>query len=115
MKLSLYFYAVLTGFINAAIGSGAGMICVPVMKKQNLDQRTAQATTLAIILPLTAVSALIYAFNGDYSPLNAIKYVPFGLLGAVTGVKITKKIKNKFLKKAFALFMLWAGIRMLSG
>ncbi len=91
------------------------MISVPAMKKFGLDQKKAQATTLAVILPLTAVSALIYAISGYYSPFDAISYIPFGVLGAVSGVRITEKIKNKLLKKLFAVFMLWAGIRMLLG
>lgn len=115
MKIPLYFYAVLTGIINAAVGSGGGMISVPVLKKHGLDQKSAQATTLAVILPLTFISALIYAFNGDYSPSDTIRYIPFGIIGAAVGVRITKKIKNELLKKIFALFMLWAGVRMLIG
>ncbi len=115
MKLSIYFYALLTGIINSAIGSGGGMISVPAMKKYGLEQKKAQATTLAVILPLTVISAVIYAFNGDYSPSDAIRYIPFGIIGAVIGVRLTEIIKNKLLKKVFALFMLWAGIRMLFG
>ena len=113
MKPSMYFYAILTGFINSAVGSGGGMISVPVMKNHGLSQKKAQATTLAVILPLTVISAVVYALNGDYSPVSALKYIPFGMLGAVTGVRITGKIKNKSLKKVFALFMLWAGFQML--
>ncbi len=91
------------------------MISVPAMKKYGLNQKNAQATTLAVILPLTVISAVIYALNGDYSLFDAVKYVPFGIIGSVVGVKITEKIKNKLLKKIFAVFMLWAGIRMLFG
>ncbi len=115
MKLYMYLYALLTGIINSAIGAGGGMISVPAMKKYGLDQKNAQATTLAVILPLTVISAVIYAINGFYSPADALKYIPFGFLGAVIGVKITEKMKNKFLKKIFALFMIWSGVRMLFG
>lgn len=115
MKIYIYLYAVLTGIINSAIGAGGGMISVPAMKKFGLNQKKAQATTLAVILPLTVISAVIYALNGFYSPVDAFKYIPFGFLGAVVGVKLTEKIKNKILKKIFALFMIWSGIRMLFG
>lgn len=115
MKPIMYFYALMAGFINAAVGSGGGMICVPALKKLGLDQKKAQATTLCIILPLTAISAFIYAFNKDYSPIQAFEYIPAGVLGAIVGVALTKKVENRFLKKIFALFMLWSGIRMLIG
>ncbi|MBR6567177.1 MAG: sulfite exporter TauE/SafE family protein [Clostridia bacterium] len=115
MKIYIYLYAVLTGIINSAIGAGGGMISVPAMKKFGLNQKKAQATTLALILPLTVISAVIYAFKGFYSPGDALIYIPFGFFGAVTGVKLTEKMKNKLLKKIFALFMIWSGIRMLFG
>ncbi len=115
MKPSMYLYALLTGIINSAVGSGGGMISVPAMKKAGLAQKNAQATTLAVILPLTVVSALIYALNGCYSPADAFNYIPFGLLGSVMGVRLTEKLKNKMLKRIFAVFMLWAGARMLWG
>ncbi len=115
MKLLIYFYALLTGIINSAVGSGGGMISVPAMKKTGLDQKKAQATTLAVILPLTVISAFVYAVNGDYDPFDALKYIPFGIIGAIVGVRLTKIIRNKLLKRIFAIFMLWAGIRMLLG
>ncbi len=113
MKPTIYFYALLTGIINSAIGSGGGMISVPVMKKYGLEQKQAQATTLAVILPLTVISAILYAVKGEYSPLDALKYIPFGFTGAVIGVKLTEKVKNRTLKIIFALFMIWSGIRLL--
>ena len=115
MKLYMHLYAIFTGIINSTIGAGGGMISVPAMKKYGLDQKKAQATTLSVILPLTLISALIYAFNGFYSPADALKYIPFGFLGAVIGVKITEKIKNQFLIKTFALFMIWSGVRFIFG
>lgn len=115
MKLLIYFYALLTGVINSALGSGGGMISVPVMKKYGLDQKKSQATTLAVILPLTVISAVIYALKGYYSVTNAFRYIPFGIIGSVLGVKLTEKLNNKHLKKIFAVFTLWAGIRMLLG
>ncbi len=115
MKLYMYLYAIITGIINSAIGAGGGMVSVPVMKKYGLTQKKAQATTLTVILPLTVVSAVVYALKGFYSPADALKYIPFGFAGAVAGVKITEKVRNKSLKKIFALFMIWSGIRMLFG
>ncbi|MBQ3136208.1 MAG: sulfite exporter TauE/SafE family protein [Clostridia bacterium] len=113
MKPSIYFFALVTGFINSAIGSGGGMVSVPVMKKYGLEQKQAQATTLAVILPLTVISAALYAFQGAYSPFDALKFVPFGFIGSVVGVKLTRKVKNRALKIIFALFMIWSGIRLL--
>ncbi len=115
MNSTVYFYALLAGIINSAVGSGGGLIFVPLMKKIGLNQKNAHATTLAVILPLTILSAIIYAINGDYSPVDALKYIPLGVAGSFFGVKITRKIKNTFLKKIFAAFMIWAGIRMVSG
>ena len=113
MNKVMYIYAILTGIINSAIGSGGGMLSVPAMKKYGLDQKKAQATTIAVILPITVISAVLYALKDYYTPSDSFKYIPFGFLGAVIGVRITKKINGLFLRKLFSLFMIWAGYRML--
>ena len=113
MKLPDFVFPFSVGLINSLFGAGGGMLSVPYMKKQGLDQKKSQATTLSVILPLSIVSALLYLFNGAFSLSSAIKYIPFGLAGAIAGVKITEKAQNKILKILFGLFMIWSGLRMI--
>lgn len=112
MKKRYAVYAALIGFVNALFGAGGGMICVPLLKKSGLDQKRAQATTISIILPLTIVTAAIYLFKGYVSFSDALPFVIPGFFGATLGCTVFKKLSSSLLCKIFALFMLWAGIRM---
>ena len=94
------------GAVNSALGAGGGMIAVPMLKKSGMEQNRAQANAVALIMLLTAASAGIYIRTGKVTFGDALPYLPAGLAGSVP------KIPTKILGKIFALFMLWAGIRM---
>ncbi len=105
--------ALLTGFINGLLGAGGGMIAVPLLKKAGFSQKAAQQNAIAVILPITLLSSIIYIINGYVAVPDATPYIPGGLLGAFLGTQLMNKISNKWLKRIFAAFMLWAGIRLL--
>lgn len=101
------------GFINGLLGAGGGMIAVPLLKKCGLSQKQAQENAIAIILPITAISAGIYLFKDYVNLKDSFPYLPTGVLGALIGTFVLKKLSNKWLQKIFAAFMLYAGIRLL--
>lgn len=113
LTLTFGMLALLTGFINGLLGAGGGMIAVPLLKKAGFSQKSAQQNAIAVILPITLLSSIIYIVNGYVTLPDAIPYIPGGLLGAFLGTRLMKKISNKWLKRIFAVFMLWAGIRLL--
>ncbi|MGN0468331.1 MAG: sulfite exporter TauE/SafE family protein [Acutalibacteraceae bacterium] len=113
MKKRLWLYGILIGFINALFGAGGGMIAVPILKKSGLEQKKAQATTICIILPLTLITSAIYLIKGYVSFSDAVPFIIPGFVGAVIGSTVFKKLSNNFLSKIFALFMIWAGIRLI--
>ena len=101
------------GTVNSALGAGGGMIAVPRLRKSGMEQNRAQANAVALIMLLTAASAGIYIYTGKVTFGDALPYLPAGLIGSVLGSFILPKIPTKILGKIFALFMLWAGVRML--
>ena len=112
-KIKMGFFGIIIGIINGLLGAGGGMIAVPLLKSIGFEQKQAQENAIAVILPITILSAILYLFK-DYVALNdALIYIPTGLMGAAIGTMIIKKISPKILKKIFALFMLYAGIRLL--
>lgn len=113
MKKNLWLYGVLIGFISSLFGAGGGMVCVPLLKKLGLEQKKAQATTVCIILPLSAVTGIIYLLRGYVSFSDAMPYIIPGFIGAIAGSTLLKKLNNNLLKNVFAAFMLWAGIRLI--
>lgn len=103
----------LIGLINGLFGAGGGMIAVPLLKKMGLSQKQAHANAVAIILPITLLSALLYLLNGYVKLNDALIYIPTGLLGALIGTYFLKKISPLWLKRIFGGFMVYAGVRLL--
>ena len=112
-KYLRYFLSFAVGLISSLFGAGGGLVAVPLFKRQGLGQKEAQASAIAVILPLCIISAGVYYYLGYYNLSNAIGYIPFGIIGTFIGTAIMKKLPDKILKKVFALFMIYTGINML--
>lgn len=112
-NLKKFFSGIAVGIVNVTLGAGGGMLTVPLYRKCGFDQKSAQVNAVATILPITVISLIIYLLNGNVNLSEAYSYVAFGLPGAILGTFVIKKTSNKFLKSAFAIFMIWAGVRMI--
>lgn len=110
-----YYYIVggVTGIANGLFGSGGGMLSVPMLESTGLDAKKAHASSIAITLPLSIISTVIYSLKGHINFSLALKFVPLGLLGAIVGSWLLKRISNKTLKKIFGVILIISGIRML--
>ncbi len=102
------------GIINGLLGAGGGMIAVPLLKNLGFSQSKAQANAVAVILPISLISAAIYVLRGNVSIADSLIYIPGGIIGTLIGTFILCRIPQKILKKIFAAFMIWAGIRLLT-
>ncbi len=89
------------------------MLAVPILKRIGLDQREAHANAVAVILPITVLSAVIYCVKGYVTVSAAWIYIPTGLIGALIGTYLLKKISPLWLKRIFGGFMVYAGVRLL--
>mgnify|MGYP004652581163 CR=1 FL=1 len=112
-NLKKYGGGLVIGTVNSMLGSGGGMIAVPILRKLGFSQKDAQANAISIILPISVISAVLYLIDGNVKISDALPYLPTGFLGAVIGTFLLSKIPSKYLKKIFAAFMIWAGIRLL--
>lgn len=101
------------GLVNGVFGAGGGMLAVPLLKKSGLDQKSAHANAVAVILPITVISAILYIVKGKVALSDSFTYIPTGLIGAVIATFALKKISNKWLRRIFGGFMIYAGIRLL--
>ena len=111
-KRFAYLGSLLIGFINGLLGAGGGMLAVPLLKKAGAEQKQAHATSIALILPLCLFSVTLYIVSGKVSFSDAAGYLPAGAIGAVIGAFLLSKIKDSWLRKIFALFIIWSGVRM---
>ena len=111
IKLSLF--GILIGAVNGLFGAGGGMLAVPLLKKCGLTQKSAHANAIAVIVPITVISAVLYLLRGNVSLNQAYIYIPTGVIGALIGTFALKKISAVWLKRIFGGFMVYAGIRLL--
>ncbi|MDD6033301.1 MAG: sulfite exporter TauE/SafE family protein [Oscillospiraceae bacterium] len=99
------------GLLNGLFGSGGGTILVPLLKKSGMPPQNAHAVSVAVILPLSLFSALLYS-REEFSVWKALPYLPFGLLGAVLGSKLLPRIPQKALQRIFGLLILLSAVRL---
>ena len=103
---------IISGFINSLFGAGGGILTVPFLKSKGLTQKSAQATALSVLLPLSLINGFIYYRNGYFALNDGLYFIPFGFIGALTGVLIIKKTPDRILNVIFSLFMLYSGLRL---
>lgn len=102
------------GLVNGFFGGGGGMVLVPLLTGRcGLDQRKAFATSVAIILPLCALSSVIYFFRGGLELMAALPYLVGGLAGGYAGGKLFRNLNMDWLRRAFALLILYGGVKSL--
>lgn len=112
-NLSTVIYGLLIGTVNGLLGSGGGIVAVLALKRMGFDQKSAQQNAVALILPISIFSAVLYLIKGNVTLSDAAPYIPTGILGAIIGSILIKKISPRFLKTAFGVFMIYAGVRLL--
>lgn len=104
----------LAGLVNGFFGGGGGMILVPMLVSRcGLSQRKAFATSVAVILPLCVLSAAIYWLRGGLDLTAALPYLIGGLAGGFIGGKLFRTLSMKWLRRVFALFILYGAWRSL--
>lgn len=104
------------GLVNGFFGGGGGMIILPVFTfLLGFRQKTAHATAIAVILPISVISLIVYLIGNSTQIFNFnTLYVAVGvMLGGVVGALILKKISGAWLVKIFAVVMLVAGVKMM--
>lgn len=103
----------LIGAVNGLFGAGGGIIAVPILSKMGLSKKESHANAVAVILPISILSAVLYLFKGYVTFADALPYIPTGIVGALLGTYCLKKISPLWLKRIFGVFIIYAGIRLL--
>lgn len=111
-RLWLYIGGGVVGVINGLLGSGGGMIAVPMLRKIGLSQKESHATAVMLIFFLSLFSAGLYLFGGRLKLSSALPYLPGGVIGAAAGALLLKKIPDCALRRIFGIFMVYTGVRL---
>ena len=90
------------------------MLLVPLLSRWlKLGDQKAFATSVAIILPLCVFSSVIYLLRGSLDLLTALPYLLGGLIGGWLGGRLFKGLNMNVLRRVFALFILYGGVKAL--
>ena len=113
-KVITAFSGLAAGLCNGFFGSGGGTLIVPCMEKfLGVKTHRAHATAIAVILPLSAVSGLIY-FGGVDIPYKSAALACIGsFAGGLLGARLLGRIKGRTLHILFGILMITGGVRML--
>lgn len=103
----------LIGTVNGLMGAGGGMLAVPLLKKCGMEQKEAHVNAVAVILPICIMSAGLYLYKGDVTFSDALPFIPAGIIGSLSGTYIIKRISPVYLKRIFAILMIYSGIRLI--
>ena len=107
------FCGVAVGLANGLFGGGGGMLAVPLLTKTGYEEKTAHATAILVIFPVSLFSFLFYFWQGfyDFSVLipTAVGVTAGGFLGAY----FLDKLPIKFVRFIFAVLQVFAGAYLL--
>lgn len=102
----------LAGTANGFFGSGGGLFLVPMFTRWlKMEQKTAFATSVAVIFPLSIVSVVVYFFKGGIDFMFALPYLLGGAAGGIISGRIFGKVPVTLLRKVFALLILYGGVK----
>ena len=103
----------LAGMVSGLLGVGGGAFKVPAMTlAMGIPFKVAAATSNFAIGVTAAASAYLYYGRGDLDPLLAAPVVIGVFLGARVGTRALAKLPARKLQGAFALLLLFIGLRM---
>jgi len=103
------------GTMGGMVGIGGGLIIVPAMVYlMGADQKTAQGTSIAIMLPPIGLFAAINYYKAGFINIKyvAIIAVTF-LLGGYFGSKIAIALPEAIVRKIFAGFLIITAMKMI--
>ena len=113
-KAKLRLSGAAAGLVNGCFGGGGVMVMVPLLTRWcGLEQKQALATCVGVILPFCVLSAAIYVLRGGFDWLMALPYLIGGGIGGALGGLLFQKVSALWLRRIFALFLLYGGVRYL--
>jgi len=104
---------IIIGFVNGLFGAGGGSLLVPSLEKfAQFETHKAHATTVAVILPLSVISAAIYIWGVDVDWLAMLWVSAGGVAGGIIGAKLLGKLAGMWLNILFGTFLIAGAVRM---
>ncbi|MDR3216566.1 MAG: sulfite exporter TauE/SafE family protein [Clostridiaceae bacterium] len=104
------------GFVNGYFGAGGGMLLVPALTLiGKLEEKKAHATAIAVILPLSLISGIIYVASGGLNGAPSLPVIGGAVIGGIVGALLLNKLNNRALAAVFYIVMIAVGVKTLMG
>ncbi len=104
----------LAGTVNGLLGSGGGIILVPLFLSWiKLDGKKAFATSVSITLPLSLATMAVCFFGGDTPAFSkALPYLIGGGVGGIAAGTLLKKLSVIWLRRIFGALLIIGGVKV---
>lgn len=94
------------------LGGGTVLLIYLNLFTQN-SQLTAQGINLIFFVPVGLTAVIIYAIKKQIKPKVLLFALPFGVAGSLLGSYITSLFNENLLRGAFAVFLIFLGLKEL--
>lgn len=105
------------GLANGLLGAGGGIIVtyalVHLLGEEKSAGKDVFANVVAAMLPMTAVSAIIYALRGNLDLDRSTPFLLPAVIGGILGALLLGHINTGGLKKVFAALVVFSGLRLI--
>ena len=98
------------GLANGLFGGGGGMLAVPLLQKTGYEEKSAHATAILIILPVSFFSFLLYFIRGLYDFSVLIPTALGVTVGGYIGAQWLGALPARTVRLVFALLQAAAGL-----
>jgi len=101
----------LTGLASGLLGVGGGFVMVPgLVYLLRTPQREANGTSLAVIVPVAIVGAVILGGGHQIDLPIGIALALGAVGGAVVGARLTRRVSDAGLRRAFGILAVTVGV-----
>jgi uncharacterized membrane protein YfcA len=113
--ISYLLLGLITGIFSGLIGIGGAIIIIPsLILFFGLEQRMAQGTTLALMVPPIGLLAAWTYYKAGFVDLKIAALICAGFFfGGLIGAKFAVQVPDNVLRKVFGFILLAASLKMI--
>jgi uncharacterized membrane protein YfcA len=113
--VSYLLLGLITGIFSGLIGIGGAIIIIPTLVILfGLEQRMAQGTTLALMVPPIGLLAAWTYYKQGFVDFKVASLICLGFFfGGLIGAKFAVQIPDNILRKVFGFVLLIASLKMI--
>ena len=109
----LLLIGLVAGLFSTLFGVGGGIIIVPLLLVLlGYDAKTATATSLAAIIFTSIAGTAAHGAFGNVQWDRALLLGVSAIAGVLVGIEIARRLSNRVLTLAFAVFLVAVAVRM---